>query len=569
MFEGVCITSDMPDQAAVGGGAGGGADAKAETAFYGGNRLIVAARHDDWLRIKKLCEELDTPQPQVIIEVLVADLTNDDTRNIASMLRNPLTVPLLGDVQFQSAQIPSTGGGAGIIVDNPNLNDGLSPATIGLDNVNHNNDADLLRDVYNGSVTPPTLLTPPVTPATTNESIASQATPGTMAVSLIDPCTKKVWSMLEIYNSLDYRKVLTNPHIVAVNNKQTKLVIGETRLVADAAVGNQGGNATVPRKPIKANLVLNIKPRICLSPDGDPANDTVQLGIVVHIEDFQTVAFTTPTPADPQGANTFTRDVTTSAHVRSRDVIPLGGLLRRDTSQTLSETPVLGKIPIIGYFFKNRGGTATDTNLTVFLCPTVVRPRLRRGGVDRYTRDYVKLTKKYAQEGLLFDTLKDPVTRWFFNTESDVIDTINDFLSEDEFKGGKEVRILTKRSEARAEARRIHTAQELEYQEMQAKDDELRAMTEPMTALGQGEKITLVPEQIKPAPLESKPMQEACNKIVEQEVLSHEANETMVLALQNDNLIDEHIEDKIQDKEARLKLLIQNEKNPLQQYLPA
>ena len=108
MFEGVRITSDRPADQGVGGG--GGTDAKAETTYYGGNRLIIAARHDDWLRIKKLCEELDTPQPQVIIEVLVADLTLDDTRFIGSMLRNNLTVPLLGDVQFQSAQLSNSPG---------------------------------------------------------------------------------------------------------------------------------------------------------------------------------------------------------------------------------------------------------------------------------------------------------------------------------------------------------------------------------------------------------------------------------------------------------------------------
>ena len=179
-----------------------------------------------------------------------------------------------------------------------------------------------------------------------------------MAVSLIDPCTKKVWSLLEIQNLFDYNKVLTHPHVVAVSNKQTKLVIGQMRLVADAAVGNQGGNATVPRKPINANLTLNIKPRICLSPDGNPDNDTVQLGIVLDIDHFQTVAFSAPTPDNPQGANTFTRHVITSAHVRNHQVITLGGLIQRDASQSANETPLLGKIPIIGYFFKNRSGIA-------------------------------------------------------------------------------------------------------------------------------------------------------------------------------------------------------------------
>ena len=72
---------------------------------------------------------------------------------------------------------------------------------------------------------------------------------------------------------------------------------------------------------------------------------------------------------------------------------------------------------------------------------------------------------------MLFDSLKDPITRWFFNTDSDVVDTVNDFLADDEFKKGEEVRIYSKRSEARAEARKARMAKDLEYQEMQTNDE--------------------------------------------------------------------------------------------------
>lgn len=531
MFEGVCVTHDRP---AGEQSSGGGADAKAETAFYGGNRLIIAARQDDWVRIKKLCEELDTPQPQVIIEVLVADLTLNDSRLIGSMLRNSLTMPLMGDVQFQSAQLAR-----GILVNNLDQNGAISPATVGLDNVNHNNDVDILKDAYNNSK-PPEALTQE-TKAESNQSIAAVASPGTTAVSLIDPCTKKVWSLLEIQNVLDYRKVLTNPHIIAVNNKETKLVIGEMRLVGNAAVGNQGGNATIPRTKIDANLVLNIKPRICLSPDDNPENDTVQMGITVDINDFQNAAFSAPTPSNPQNANMFKRHVVTSAHIRNREVFPLGGLLRRDATNSGSETPWLGKIPIIGWFFKKKNGVETDTNLTVFLCPTVIRPRLRRGGVDRYTRDYVKLTKKYAQEGSLFDSLKDPVTRWFFNTESDVMDTVNDFLTNDEFKQEQEVRVMTKQSRRRAEERKERMAKELEYSEMKEAEQAVSAANEEKSIpIEQQKEVTLpTTEPIQAQSLASKTIQEACLK------------------------------DRIDDSEERLKMLIQNEENPLKSYMPA
>jgi len=519
VFEGVRITHDRPEDAGQAAG-----DSSTEAVYYGGNRLIVAARHDDWLRIKKLCEQLDTPQPQVIIEVLVADLTLDDSRLIGSMLRNPLNVPLVGDMQFQSAQLAR-----GILVNNLDKNQGLSPATVGLDNQNHNNDTDILKDAYGSDGSALT----EETKAIGNQSIVSQADAGTTAISLIDPCTKKVWSLLEVRNYLGWRRVLTNPHIIAVNNQPTKLVIGETRLVPDAAQGQQGGNSMVPRKKIPGNLVLNFTPRICLSPDGNTDNDTVQLGMDVKIDEFTSSAFVT-SAANPQGANVFKRHVTTSAHVRSGEVIPLGGLLRRDASQNVSETPLLGKLPIIGYFFKNRGGTTTDTNLTVFICPTVIRPRLRLGGVGNYTRDYVKLTKKYAQEGLLFDSLKDPVTRWFFNTESDVIDTVNDFLAEDEFKQDKEIRILSKRSEARQKARKTRLAKEQEYIEMQGQDDNIDEFDYNGQVNKESTGVLLDKQQVRAAEV----------------ALMHDASS-------------------LDDKAAKLKQLIEHEENPLKQNIAA
>ena len=565
MFEGVIITCDK----VVNKAQSASTEEKAKVIYYGGNRLIIAARRDDWLRIKKLCEELDTPQPQVIIEVLVADLTVKDNRAIASMLRNPLRIPLVGDVQFQSAQFAR-----GILVNNLNSDGGKSPATVGLDNQNHNNDTDILKDAYNSAGKP--LTEEGGDEPLDNTSILSQVPVGASAMALIDPCTQKVWSLLEIKNLIDYRKILTNPHIVAMNNTPTKLIIGQSRLLKDAAVGNQGGNATVPRKNIEANLTLDLKPRISLSPDGDPANDTVQLGISVSINEFAGANFTSQTATS---GDRYIRTVETSAHVRNREVIPLGGLLIRETQQSASETPILSKIPIIGYFFKNRGGSAVDTNLTVFLCPTVVRPRLRRGGVDRYTRDYVKLTKKYAEEGMLFDSLKDPVTRWFFKTESDVIDTANDFLADDEFKREKEVRILSQRSQARAEARQKRVAKELEYQEMNAQNGGAQ-FTQENGILDEDKEEQILAmrsgvignERLQAQLMESVGHVKATEVVADdtcqaREVLKTQALE-QVCPLKTTKVVVQDVLSPL-EKEERLKALIRNEENPLQEYLPA
>ena len=42
----------------------------------GGNRLIIAALQDDWIRLRDFIGALDKPQPQVILEVLIVDITD-------------------------------------------------------------------------------------------------------------------------------------------------------------------------------------------------------------------------------------------------------------------------------------------------------------------------------------------------------------------------------------------------------------------------------------------------------------------------------------------------------------
>ena len=458
-FEGVKIANDRPEkegEAAATFGAEikiGGEGLKPEPLFYGGNKLIIAARHDDWVRIKKLIRELDIPQPQVILEVLVADLTLQDQRLLGSIFRNPMTIPLVKDVQFQSAQVgPVLVNSFGNIGKDtgypPEVTIATSPC--GSPNcVNNDCNTDLLKNAFNSSGVEQTAQ------STSTNSLLVNAAPGTTAIALSDPDCK-VWSMTELQDFLGWTKILSNPHVIAVNNQLTSITIGQTRLVQDAAVGNQAGTATISYKPLPADLKVQIKPRINVVHDEDPSHDTVHMGILVEITNFTTVTFQyntvnppVTTSDDPTSSNRLQRIFATNAMVRSGAIIPLGGLMRRDAQKSGNETPILGKIPILGWFFKQRLGTLKDENLTVFICPTVIRPRFRRGGMDAYTRDYVKLTKRYGEEGALFDSLKDPITRWFFKTESDVVDVVTDFLKQDDMKGQTEFRVKTKRGTRR------------------------------------------------------------------------------------------------------------------------
>ncbi len=462
-FEGVKIISDRPTTREESMSREEGAST--QPLYHGGNKLIIAARHDDWLRIKKLIEELDKPQPQVILEVLVVDLTLSDQKYLGSMLRNPRY--LFQDMQFQSAQadimlVNSLGSSASSAASGASAAAGVAanaakalkkavdcqpptvpstsipdPSTVALDSVvgpGHPLNVDLLKDAYSAGSSPSMLKYESLDPS--NLCVAANTPAGTNALSFIDN-DSKVWSLLEVRDALANNKILSNPHVVAASNKQTKIVIGEIRIVQDAAIGGSGGSVTVPYKPVEATLKIVMTPRISLSPDDDPRKDIVQIGITVDITNFTDTNYITTSTGgtDPEKANRFTRQVITSSQVRSGEVIPIGGLLTRETDKRGSRTPILGKIPIIGWFTSAGTGENTEKNLTVFVCPTVVRPRLRKGSMDDYTRAYIKLTKRYVAEGDLFGSLKDPITRWYFGDPLDITDTIDDVVARGDLRG--------------------------------------------------------------------------------------------------------------------------------------
>jgi general secretion pathway protein D len=382
------------------------------TSSMGSNSLIIAARNDDYARIKKLIEELDIPERQVIIEVLIADLTIQDIASLGANVRNPLNSGLPSNVNFQSSML-STGSGNSTFLTNAVAN----PATI---------QSDLLRKAYNLNQQ----ITQDCDPGTTNACLSAAAffSQGTTLFSFNDAGTGQTWGIAQVRKFLDNSKVLSHPHLIATNNKEAEIVLEEQRLTRDQGSGSTGGTTTQTRKWIPAALKVIITPRIS-------SGDIVNLKVVIDINQFEFPAadFTNVGVQSENTANRITRNVTTSANVRTGQILALGGLTRVDTTVEQLETPLLAKIPIIGWMFKNRTNTTNKNNLTVFISPTIIEPRIR-GGIGAYTKNQVQLIKSYSREGMLFDNLRDPITRWFFKAQRDDAETdIDDFIAQDEF----------------------------------------------------------------------------------------------------------------------------------------
>jgi len=87
-------------------------------------------------------------------------------------------------------------------------------------------------------------------------------------------------------------------------------------------------------------------------------------------------------PAQPGTTTTIpivsTRSTTANVTVRSGQAAVIGGILQDSPTYNQNGIPGISKIPILGYLFKSKTGSATRTNLIVIVSPTIIPARNQR-----------------------------------------------------------------------------------------------------------------------------------------------------------------------------------------------
>ncbi len=369
-----------------GGTPTGSAQPISEGTQLGGNRLIVAARKKDWLRIKKLIEDLDKPQPQVALEVLIVDLTAEKDKTVASQIRDKTGMKdsLSPHVDFQVANI-----GQPIIRTGTNAADQFGNPIVGF--TPNGLMANLLQFFPDGVT-----------------NLANNTTPGSFLVSINDGVTG-VWGLFQILNQFINTTILAQPFVVTANHQQTTLTIQEERLLpGDADTSNTA--VGIKFETVVAGLTVDILPHISLT-------NNVNLQITVNLNQFDSNT----------SNNRNTRVVQTSANVGNGQILAIGGLTRHNNSITVSQVPLLGSIPIIGWLFKGEQKVVIKNNLMILICPTIIEPRLQ-GGTDCYTEKKLDYAQGDLDDHLNFENLRDPITRWFFKPQPNFgYDVIKDY----------------------------------------------------------------------------------------------------------------------------------------------
>jgi type IV pilus assembly protein PilQ len=66
------------------------------------------------------------------------------------------------------------------------------------------------------------------------------------------------------------------------------------------------------------------------------------------------------------------REAETEALVRDGETTVIGGIYTRQTASRTASVPLLGRLPLLGYFFRSKSRSDDHTELLIFITPRIL-----------------------------------------------------------------------------------------------------------------------------------------------------------------------------------------------------
>ncbi|MBD3393636.1 MAG: hypothetical protein GF410_16600 [Chitinivibrionales bacterium] len=175
-------------------------------------------------------------------------------------------------------------------------------------------------------------------------------------VHTISELGENFYMSLRLLESEGKAKVLAQPSITVLNGNKATINVGQTQYYR--IVAGTSDNPTYRFQPISFGINLDITPWISRSG---------QITAVITPEISNNMGF------NSEGyPNIFKRSVNTTVRLEDAQTLVLGGLLRAEEQVSHNKVPVLGDIPILGYLFKSTKKLKIQTNLVLYITPTIV-----------------------------------------------------------------------------------------------------------------------------------------------------------------------------------------------------
>jgi len=177
---------------------------------------------------------------------------------------------------------------------------------------------------------------------------------------------------------LDYIKrnssseTLANPHLITLNGKDGKLLIGDRIPVKTT---NADGSESI--KYIEAGITLEFTPWIS-------QDDIIKLDVAPTVSSLGETKY--------EGYPTIqTREVETTLNLKNGETFAIGGLIQEDDTISKSAVPYLSEIPILGEIFKRTNEEQSKTELLIFITPKIIEDYKNIEGQTEF--EYLNITE--------------------------------------------------------------------------------------------------------------------------------------------------------------------------------
>ncbi len=170
---------------------------------------------------------------------------------------------------------------------------------------------------------------------------------------------------------------LANPRVVTADNQQAKIEIIRNQPVPQLNFNEQTATAVFGGfQDKKFGNTLVVRPSV-------NKDDFITLMVKPEISNKvadATFVFAGATVASPI---IDTRTLDSNVLIKSGDTLAIGGLLQDEVTKAHNKVPIMGDIPVLGYFFQEKLNARTKRNLLVFVTPTILAQRYGTGLEDQ------------------------------------------------------------------------------------------------------------------------------------------------------------------------------------------
>jgi len=313
------------------------------------NSLVVTDIPEVFPQVEQIIAELDKKAPQVMIETQIVEIDSDRTRNLGFEWggTNGELASFTGGERETSFPLNFPRN-----LSNTHVFDPLNPTSGIISTLASSGGSSSGSSGSTGS-----------SGSSASSTAVSLTNAGYLKTSVFDLTQLKITLRALVQRS--EARFLGKPKVLTLNNKQATIEIASNEALAIQSniQGAQGtSQATTSAERFETGVILKVTPQI--NKEG-----YITMLIQPTFTDVQEAAIS---QASNRVFNPVKRTAVTMVRVKNGQTLVLGGLLRSIENKVTRKVPFLGYIPIIGWLFTSDLNSRRNTDLVIFITPTIV-----------------------------------------------------------------------------------------------------------------------------------------------------------------------------------------------------